>query len=132
MLSAEAKGWVLLKSAHGAERYFTVYLLTKANEFPLLKKQEYFHAKFSLMLETMFLVATIKALCHTTYTKPLPKPTEDRMLKHTEWLCLPDLLLKVLYIAQILPQWIKHTFSSVSCFDLCRLQSQVSNQDRGM
>lgn len=89
MLSAEAKGWVLLKSAHGAERYFTVYLLTKANEFPLLKKQEYFHAKFSLMLETMFLVATIKALCHTTYTKPLPKPTEDRMLKHTEWLCLP-------------------------------------------
>lgn len=84
------------------------------------------------MLETMFLLATIKALCHTTYTKVLPKPTGDRKLKHNALLCLTDLLLKLLYIAQILPWWIKHTFNSIPCFDLHRLQSQVSSQDRGM
>lgn len=84
------------------------------------------------MLEPMFLVATIKTLCHTTYTKLLPKPTEDRKLKHHELLCLTDVLLKLLYIAQILPWWIKHTFNCIPCFDLCRLQSQVSSQDRGM
>lgn len=70
-------------------------------------------------------------LSYTTYTGLLPKPTEARKLKQTDFLCLPNLLLKLLYFAQILLWWNKYTFNSVSYFDLCRLQSQVSSQDRG-
>lgn len=42
VLSAKAKGWVLLKSAHEAEQYFAVYLLIKTNEFPFLKNRTTF------------------------------------------------------------------------------------------
>lgn len=39
VLSAKAKGWILLKSAH---EDFAVHLLIKANEFPLLKNRTIF------------------------------------------------------------------------------------------